>query len=773
MSDLADQIDDYICTFDGVGDLTMDTLAMLIFAWAVLALFLLWLCKFLYNKYVKKGDSISSGTIDSSKYGTSTSEKLRKSEPKELLASKDIKGLDLAAKPLSKVGVSTSQSTTARKRLSRKSPGPELRKTLRSIPPPTNVVGPETLSVTWTSQVFRWLYSDLVIVNELLQSWVNALNSHTRKSLEENGVDIEIVRVLPESPSPNLANIYCNSTDTNPSEMTITLDCDATPVFQIKAHRVKAGKMETAHYKATVSRFRARLNIKISYNTLKGEMSIEGYPDIRIALNSIGAIKTIDQNERQLQDSISEILSNAIRLCVYPIDFSIYATCPRSLEQESRDLNYGLDFLTNPASSSPLRGVSSGRRLLVKVVKGEGLVFAKDPYCIIEMDEPQQKNQTGARQGSNPYWDEHFLFDLSPQSAEILIEVYDRNPTGVDAPPKFLGLGLVGIDELQVGPSSSQILALQPRPYESDEVQGAITVEFVFIDGAEVPAGRRPYKIKEALKINSVQQLNGVSNGNDLADTAIRALEGGALTYNGNPSKSTLIIHSVQRNQNKDRPYTYRVELNDKGQIEMEESFNESANLTASTDTTDNVDVTFSGNDADAEPTASVLSIDDKENGDIYRDHLINNHNLLNNNVIDNTNKLNDDSGVIESIAENDAHDKINESLKLDNDTDKHNGLLNNTSNDADQAPGEPVAQSSPLTYTNNSYQNGNGTYGSTLDRNNTTTESETNDDRGRNRKNATSLVHLNAVWDDQRVAPNLLNVAWYQSMQTIQMVSD
>lgn len=42
-------------------------------------------------------------------------------------------------------------------------------------------------------------------------------------------------------------------------------------------------------------------------------------------------------------------------------------------------------------------------------------------------------------------------------------------------------------------------------------------------------------------------QSIGIQNGGDLADTAIRALEGGALSYNGNPSKSTLIIHSVQR----------------------------------------------------------------------------------------------------------------------------------------------------------------------------------------------------------------------------------
>lgn len=137
----------------------------------------------------------------------------------------------------------------------------------------------------------------------------------------QNGVDIEIVRVLPESPSPNLANIFCNSTEADPSDMvrwhnyydwksfcflflflfsfqlelrkrkrifhlslfvrqTITLDSDATPVFQIKTHRPRAAKIETSHYKVTVSRLRARMNIKLSYTTHKGEMMVEGYPDV-------------------------------------------------------------------------------------------------------------------------------------------------------------------------------------------------------------------------------------------------------------------------------------------------------------------------------------------------------------------------------------------------------------------------------------------------------------------------------------------------------------
>ena len=95
--DLADQIDDYICTFDGVGDLTMDTLAMVLFAWAVMALFLAWLCKLLYNKYVaKKGalttpattaiDAKSGGAIKTSVLGSSatTDDLQRRSEPKDL-----------------------------------------------------------------------------------------------------------------------------------------------------------------------------------------------------------------------------------------------------------------------------------------------------------------------------------------------------------------------------------------------------------------------------------------------------------------------------------------------------------------------------------------------------------------------------------------------------------------------------------------------------------------------------------------------------------------
>nr|NP_001401018.1 uncharacterized protein Dmel_CG10737, isoform AA [Drosophila melanogaster]UYI57912.1 uncharacterized protein Dmel_CG10737, isoform AA [Drosophila melanogaster] len=544
--DLADQIDDYICSFEGLGDLTMDSLAIFIFLWAVLALFSVWLIKLLYHKYLNKDKSASAANsrqtsvAPTSGSPTSVAGKTEKrlSEPRDLLATKSkVEGLDLS-KPLAGASGGRGRSSASplntagaaaggpRRRVVRQSStGPENRKK-RYVPPPSNVVGPETSSVTWTSQVFRWLYSDLVIVNELLMSWVIAINDTLRKSVEEHGVAVEVVRVLPDSPAPGLNNIFCNCDENNPADMLITFDCDAMPVLQVKTFRQKSGKVETSHYKVTVSRFRARMAIPMNYNSLKGEMRVEGYPDVRIAMNSVGAIKAMDQDEQQLQTVISDILTTALRDTIYPVDFSIYSTCPRA-EVEPLDLP-----VIYPVHYDSLAG--------------------------------------------NQYFQYYYNFyELSPQSAEILFEVYDH-PVIASDPPKFLGLGLVGIDELAVGPASTQLLQLQPRPYETQPVSGAITVDFVFIEGAEIPAGARPQRLKEALRLSTPAINEHIRNGADLADAAVRALQDGALSSSGSggqPSKSTLIIHSVQRNSSS--PNAFKVELNRDGQIEVTDTATE------------------------------------------------------------------------------------------------------------------------------------------------------------------------------------------------------
>lgn len=534
--DLAEQIDDFIPSVQS-GSSEMDSLIMFIFIVIIVSLLLVGAGRFLYQKYAARkavpststattttpaSPSVASSLLVQKSAGASLS-----AAPKASSAFSSRAGG--ATAPIAKSRSMSQQSLNAgvRKRITRRSPGPEIQpRRSRSIPPPASVSGPDDTTSTWTSHVFKWLYSDLVIVNDLFYGFITSLNQTMARNTNENGMLIEVVRVLPESTPPNISNIFCDkSVTSNVSEVVITFDLESSIVLQVKAFRQVSGKTDVLHYRATI-RFKGHLSIAMNYTSLVGEMRVEGYPEVKINIAAIGPIKTTGKEETEIQDKISETLNLTIREALYPIDFSVHSTCPRALKMEPDNYydNRRMEFpnpydymdrdhhqmpYDNPRGNmnQPMMSnmMSSGRRLLVKIVKGDALMQAKDPYVTVEMDEPPQKNQTGARQGSSPYWDEHFLFDLSHASSEILFEVYDR-PVNPNEYPKFLGLGLVGIDELAVGPSSCQTISLQPRPYETDPVSGAITVEFVFIEGAQVPVGgRRPYKLKEALKLDPNQ----------------------------------------------------------------------------------------------------------------------------------------------------------------------------------------------------------------------------------------------------------------------------
>ncbi|XP_062698739.1 uncharacterized protein LOC109623319 isoform X2 [Aedes albopictus] len=535
----------HCCYFLGAGDLTMDTFVMLLFALIVVVIALVFLSKLLYDKYVKKGTVSADGaTTAATATGASTTvssiggagallpgvaaarEGSRLSEPKEVLASKKEAllaqarngalgggarvgggfggaGIGGGGGPKGGFGGGGGGGGTAilRKRISRKSPGPELTQKKRTVLPPSNINGSDMQSVQWAIHLFRWLYSDMVVVNKLLQDWVGTVNTALLSYVEQHEMIVEVVRVLPESLPPNMSSILCEPAE-QPNEVELLFDLESTPVLQIKAFRSTNQKTEVSHYKATVSRLKTRMSIIINYFALKGEMKVEGFPDIKIHLNSIGPLKTANaQDEKKQSDLIVDLLTSSIRDVVYPIDFSIYSTCPRLMGEEPEEMlpldysGYGqYDAYSSYQDNAFNTSVStSPKKLLVKVVKAEGLLLCSQPYCVIEMDEPAQKHQSAGKAGPNPFWDESFLFDLSNHSTELLFEVYDSVAVAAGGFQKFLGLGLVGIDELANGPASTQILELQPRPYETETITGTLTVEFVFIDAPPAPAPRRQY----------------------------------------------------------------------------------------------------------------------------------------------------------------------------------------------------------------------------------------------------------------------------------------
>ena len=73
-------------------------------------------------------------------------------------------------------------------------------------------------------------------------------------------------------------------------------------------------------------------------------------------MNSVGAIKPMDQDEQQFQAIVSEILTRALRDTIYPVDFSVYSTCPRAdVEPIDLPVIYPIPYDTMAVSVRTLR----------------------------------------------------------------------------------------------------------------------------------------------------------------------------------------------------------------------------------------------------------------------------------------------------------------------------------------------------------------------------------------------------------------------------------
>ncbi|XP_053620939.1 uncharacterized protein LOC128681226 isoform X1 [Plodia interpunctella] len=627
MADLAEAVDDLICSFDYM-DTAMDNLVMLIFIWILFSIVLLGIAKWAYGRYGKRPADAEKTAKPTEEKKLSPANEIVSSADSVLATSAKVKSGAFLSKPAKPSGFVPATPPNKR-RLGRMSPGPE-QLTLKkhtSIVIPT-CTGPDAPSVQWVNDLLTWLYNDLVIVNELVQQWIVSMNEFSKKSVEEQGIGVELVRALDSHP-PSVSNVFCECDSRD--DVTITCDCEATPAFQLKAFSQRGEKVEVSHYRVNVNRFRARLNVVCITDKLTGDLKCDGWPEVKVALAPVGPLRP-NATESNLQAAVSDIVVSALRNTHLEFNLSQYPTCPRlrrhfetpgprlPLHYDSMLQNDRQMYTSTPNSTSSAHLLGE-KRLLVKVVCAKDLGGKSGciaPYCVVEMDEPPQKNQTAFKKDTNsPQWEEHFLFDLSPQTAELLFEVYDRSGPPSPAQHRFLGLGLVGIDELLAAPSQRQQIALQTRPMEEHDVSGTLTVEFLFIEGADIPdLGSRPVKIKESLRtvsphglLTTTTKTTFKQNGHDnsqLTESALRELE---LSPASAANKSTLIIHSVQREPKK----SIKVELTDSGKfIEVERDETQKSEPAP---TTDNVEKPKDKSQTPTPNTSPGKTVRIKENG--------------------------------------------------------------------------------------------------------------------------------------------------------------
>lgn len=149
---------------------------------------------------------------------------------------------------------------------------------------------------------------------------------------------------------------------------------------------------------------------------------------------------------------------------------------------------------------------SKERKIFVKILKAKNINYNQNVTCLLELDTPYQQAISSTKQGSNPYWDEHFLFNINEKSNELLVELWDSiniplhsnhhdsssrkknassfgknnkkwSKSEVTSTAKFLGLARINIEELRRDPVQKVSLMLQSQSKSEQRTEAA--TEFI------------------------------------------------------------------------------------------------------------------------------------------------------------------------------------------------------------------------------------------------------------------------------------------------------
>ncbi|KAG1686916.1 Phospholipid transfer protein C2CD2L [Nymphon striatum] len=378
--------------------------------------------------------------------------------------------------------------------------------------------GPDSDYVMWIDNVLQWFHGPKGTqhFHQLEDNWITTLNAQTKIASAESGVHLSFEKIERDSNLPKLDNVYVtsqtrdnvvgDSADSNATETKkqLTSHPDVTVKSDISVTNLSFGvyvtgkKGETTWSKrctVNVDKLTGKLNVACIVEELLMIVRFDGVPNMILSLGYaneedrpvsilIAIMPSTDKEAQALELVIIDTVTSVLTSAVVDLSMSRCTDFPR-FQRTPVNIDPVLPFAYDVVAPVPL---GKNRKLLVKVMKATNLgelVGCQQPYCVLEMDNPVQKYQTSvANNTNNPFWDEHFLFDLKDRQSELLFEIYDKakNPKS-----NFMGLAIVNQEELLESPSQRQIIPLQCRPMVNDRVSGSLTVEFLFMEGAEIP----------------------------------------------------------------------------------------------------------------------------------------------------------------------------------------------------------------------------------------------------------------------------------------------
>uniref|UniRef100_A0A158R633 C2 domain-containing protein n=1 Tax=Syphacia muris TaxID=451379 RepID=A0A158R633_9BILA len=425
-------------------------------------------------------------------------------------------------------------------------------------------------SSEWTNEVLAWLFANMHRVPAPLEAWINALNEAAKKISSPSKCEVMFEGFGNNSNAkpPKLSQISVEQGPRDHLTIKTTLNVPEINLKLVSSQR-SDNRLLITNYDAQIRDLHGEIESRVACiaNQVYLMGCFTGRPELDILL------KDTDSNTVSYCWHSSILMEEAIRRCLVSavtnislsdafsstqqnqLDDRSSTTVVAPVQEMMKRLNqsyvtlisfFWIKILILIAPSTNLSTLPN--KLRVKVIRAQRLGKDADvnqPYVVIEMDEPAQKHTTSKGLNMSPYWEETFEFDLTPASEEILFEIYEDTPNGEEE-HRFLGLAIVGFEEIRRSGESVHSLTLQGRPYRNDEVSGTLTVQFDFFFDANVTTlGKQVDEI-------TVRNSDG-AEFRETVSTSKRPIYD-PHGYDVIPTKTTTVVVKTVSQQAKDKP---------------------------------------------------------------------------------------------------------------------------------------------------------------------------------------------------------------------------
>uniref|UniRef100_A0A0N4UZC1 C2 domain-containing protein n=1 Tax=Enterobius vermicularis TaxID=51028 RepID=A0A0N4UZC1_ENTVE len=357
----------------------------------------------------------------------------------------------------------------------------------------------------WTNEILAWLFTNMHRVPEPLDAWINSLNEAAKKLASSSKCEVLFEGFGDNSHVQKPPKLTQITVEQGPRDHLTIKTRIIVPEINLKlvSSQRSDDRLLFTNYDAQIRDLHGEVESRVACiaNQIYLMGCFTGRPELEISLKNTDSTAAGVVNSDAVEETIRRCLVSAVTNIslsealsvsqqVQPDDRSS-TTVAAPVQEMMRRLNQSYNYF--PAFKrfvnqylqliAPNTNLSTlPNKLRVKVIRAQRLgrdVDVNQPYVVIEMDEPAQKFTTSKGLNTSPYWEEVFEFELTPASEEILFEIYEDTPNAEEE-HRFLGLAIVGFEEIRRSGENIHTLTLQGRPYRNDKVSGTLTVQFDF-----------------------------------------------------------------------------------------------------------------------------------------------------------------------------------------------------------------------------------------------------------------------------------------------------